>query len=308
MIRSIVVFILFLNGFSSISQTYYPFPKDSATWSDVWYAYYINPPFTPSLRCETQHYGLNGDTTIDNKLYSKLYINKSRSDTFFNYNNSRYHKGIREDSARKVWIREPSDSLDRLLYDFGLNKGDTFFYWTGVMEVFDIDSMLIDGSYRRTTLFLSFNPDTIKMIEGIGFKSGLFGPTGGTDGGEFMKCFTQNLQLIYSSSITSWFECKCIGCNCVSSPVGIDTHVRKDKSLKIFPNPVVDLLSISFDNQDNLSSKVEIYSVSGLRLMSTNIDNDNSIIDVRQLNQGMYILRIENVQNNYSGYFLKTMP
>ena len=308
MIRSIVVFIFFINGFSCFSQTYYPFPKDSATWSDVWVSFYINPG-PKHVECQTVHFGLHGDTLIDNNIYSKLYQSDIWTDTSFNYINSDYHMGIREDSSRKVWMRWPSDTIDLLFYDFGLNVGDTFYYWRkGPMEVLEIDSILIDGDYRRVTKFYpKFSIDTLTMIEGIGFKRGLMGPSGQTDGFEFLECAKQKGHKLYEIQF-NFYECKCYSCHCSSETTSIELIKGHSTRLNVFPNPVTHLLSIQLDCKFDLTSVVEVYSITGQKVFSAQINGNNNSVNVASLEQGLYTVRVENSEGLFYSRFLKTRP
>ncbi len=75
-----------------------------------------------------------------------------------------------------------------------------------------------------------------------------------------------------------------------------ETLSRKKQSLnefKVYPNPVANTLEII--NASNISSTINIYSISGKKVLS-NIRKDmvNSQIDVSSLNSGIYIVELEN--------------
>lgn len=129
-LTTILTLVLF-GSLSAFSQTYHPFPTDSAIWSVEEVAYSYGDPPDLFNDCITKHYGLAGDTVIDHKVYSKLYGNNLPSDypfedTAFNLQTADYVAAVREDFTKKVWIREPNDTSDILYYDFSLGKGDTF--------------------------------------------------------------------------------------------------------------------------------------------------------------------------------------
>lgn len=297
------VFIFFQIGLSGFSQKYHPFPVDSADWSEVLGSFNIGGP-GPAVACSPYHYGLFGDTLIGNKNYNLLLKNNDPSDTAFDHTNASFIMAIREDSSKKVWMRRSSDTLDVLFYDFGLNVGDTFFSWReGPLVVINIDSILINNSYRRVQVF---DYDSISMIEGIGFKSGLFGPYRGTDSFSLLKCFKRRGNLIYE--YPSLFLCDCIHCHCKTISIGIEYSVDDENKFKIYPNPVTQLLSISFNSSQGSGYHIEIFSASGKKVLSTEVNGGNNEIDVAHLKQGFYLIRIENSENLYYGKFLKTMP
>jgi len=64
-------YLLFLPLLSIDAQEYFPFPQDSAVWYvvDSWPEY--DPP--PPVWYKTYLYETNGDTVINNTIYTKLY-------------------------------------------------------------------------------------------------------------------------------------------------------------------------------------------------------------------------------------------
>jgi len=81
-----------------------------------------------------------------------------------------------------------------------------------------------------------------------------------------------------------------------SSNVGINEN-DFSKSISIYPNPAEDIINISFNSKENQDFIVEILSVSGKEVYSDAIKDSNGDlylknIDVSQLSQGVYILRI----------------
>jgi len=121
-----LTFLLSILGSITFSQIYFPFPTDSATW-DV--SYYSDPVPFP-VDCSTNHYGFYGDTTINGKTYSKLYVNYSNefsNDSSFNVDNAYYLAAIsREDSLKQIYVIDANDSTEQLYYDFSLSLNDTF--------------------------------------------------------------------------------------------------------------------------------------------------------------------------------------
>ncbi len=62
-------------------------------------------------------------------------------------------------------------------------------------------------------------------------------------------------------------------------------------SLRLFPNPTSEQISIEFENQDNLNLNVSFYDLSGKLVLST-ITNGKPL-NISSLENGMYVVRIE---------------
>ena len=114
---------------------------------------------------------MKGDTTINNKLYHKI------------YNGNGYSGAIRQDiTTKSVYFHgyyQSSFANDTLLYTFGLHVGDTvpikFASAVYPEKIISIDSILINGNYRkRFNTNGSINNNA--WIEGVGSTHFLFMP------------------------------------------------------------------------------------------------------------------------------------
>ena len=78
-----------------------------------------------------------------------------------------------------------------------------------------------------------------------------------------------------------------------------------DYNVSIYPNPANDYLMINTTINENL--KIEIYTIRGQNVMSTECTNNISQmrIDISQLPAGIYFIRIANNQNNITKKFVK---
>src|ERR1035437_3735778 len=124
--KNYLVIILLLLSFALSAQTYHPFPTKNAMWTET---YEILSVFDqPEFHC----YALKDqDTTINNKLYHKLYHSL---DTLFT--ESKLCAGIREENKRIYFypidsigypgqLTYPSKKVEFVLYDFSLEVGDS---------------------------------------------------------------------------------------------------------------------------------------------------------------------------------------
>ncbi|MBL4705705.1 MAG: T9SS type A sorting domain-containing protein [Flavobacteriales bacterium] len=300
--KNILVLACFIFGqFSIISQTHYPFPTDSATWS---VATFFDDPFVGPYTCITKHYGLVGDTTIGTMTYNKLYANNRPEDfpyfdTAFNLPTARYMGAIREDSVKKVWMRTPSDTVDILYYDFGLNVGDIFCFnrsffpsgGTGCLNdpVSWIDSLLVDGAYRRRINFQSGE----SWVEGIGSLTGWFEwPYIGSE--EYaLWCYSEHQIQLYGVS-----SCHCdtyIG-------TGID-DANFNLNLTIYPNPFNDEFIISISEPVGY---YQVNDVSGRLICTGELDGSKTAVNMKNQSAGVYFINIISPQSSQQYKMLKS--
>ena len=79
--------------------------------------------------------------------------------------------------------------------------------------------------------------------------------------------------------------------------------------LKIFPNPANNILNISFQTDNKISSlEIDLLDMTGKLINQTNFENIEGVfnkqLDVNQLSKGLYTLRLRAVCNDKisSGY------
>jgi hypothetical protein len=240
---------------------------------------------------------------------------ESFNDAFYYFTNSRdtimndenYHtlfKGIpgvysnvfgyyRVDSLKVFYKSYPViDSTEILLYDFGVQVGDTFrlnhqgnFAYDGIVLgdfiVHTIDSMLINDSYHKKIHFFS-NHDEFMWIESIGSFEGFFPFVRGFESNYGFYCFfTQGIG-IDINRIGEYPNYEIVAQPCQY----IDIEVNENVNVNISPNPASDYITIQSEFK-NLN--YELYDFSGKTILNGKV---NSKIDVSQLESGIYFLRI----------------
>lgn len=304
--KVIILSLILLSISDCFSQKYFPFPTDSAIWIEVFVIDNQGPP-PPFQFCSTSSNFLLGDTIIQGKTYSKLYVTDSLVDSNFNAKYVYYAMAIREDSQKKVWKIGKFDSTEVLYLDFGLNAGDTFYSpFAGEMHVARIDSILVDGDYRRLTNFEIFSgpQDSASLIEGVGFMGGLFGPSTGYDAYTRLKCLNQNWNVVFE--IREPYSCDCSGCFCKSYFVGIENNTPSEIDFKLYPNPAVNTLNIFFGNPTGEVLKIDVYSTNGKLVKTLDMKEEYKSFDVSNLNPGIYLLKSDQKTKNHLGYFIKS--
>jgi len=273
---------LFATPLFSVAQTstYFPFPVDSATWSVEYWD--VTPPF--GYDCwNTWHYGINGDTMIGSNTYHKIYQTNVQYnvliDTIYNSSNAVYVSAFREDSMKRIWAIGSWDTIERLLYDFSVNVGDTvyvdYFWQSAVVD--SIDSVLINNSYRKTILLHDQNWSTHEWIEGIGSMDGLLSWQMVSSFSERLICHSQHDQLYYS--VYTY-------CHCDHNLNGVAE--QEEEHLNIYPSP-----SNGGFEVDNVvgAMRLEMFDASG-RLVKQQEIADHLYVDCAQLPDGIYFIRL----------------
>ena len=76
-----------------------------------------------------------------------------------------------------------------------------------------------------------------------------------------------------------------------SSVLSVDNSQILEKNFTIFPNPVLDNISIKSENNEQIDD-VEIYNLLGKKVFKKSVDDVKSTIDLGQLAKGMYLIKI----------------
>jgi len=110
--------------------------------------------------------------------------------------------------------------------------------------------------------------------------------------------------------------CMVITVNSVKVPANIDTvtycatswrtgiaETNSNRSIAAYPNPVKENLNISFPVKDKVT--LEIYNVVGAKVKSISTDQSSNSINVQDLDNGMYFIRIKDKNNTYTKTFTK---
>jgi hypothetical protein len=193
--------LISVSNFTARAQTgaYVPIPDSGVVWnfrettSWCWFSGY------------TADYSIitDGDTLIGGVRYNKLYTPFVITGNPLCFSDPTGYRGaFRNDTvARKTFYFPPSDTVERLLYDFTWQQGDTVQGWlrsAGISpSVIDrVDSVLVGNDYRRRMHVDCYNVD---IIEGVGCTYGLITGLPGcvTDVNDFsLECLSVNGQAL----------------------------------------------------------------------------------------------------------------
>lgn len=287
--KLLLIAIILLPAFIK-AQQYVPFPDSNAIWNNV---------LTSMSGTVFTRFGLMGDTSIVSIQYHKLY---KLNDTILNDTNALYYGAIRE-QAKKLYFRPVNYSFERILYDFTKNIGDTIknLYYDLIPSdssmwgiVISIDSILIDGNYRKEfTLNANNNP---VWIEGIGSLQGLLysvTPALTCSCIWSLVCFQQNDSVKYLNPQYS---------SCFSTITGISNYPTIENSIAVLPDPVVGISKIQWSNSNsNQFSTLTINDILGRNIESFNVSGKNNItINKTDYIQGIYFAKLYALNGKYN--------
>lgn len=291
---------------STSGQTpgYQTFPENARWRVD----HYYNNPY--QFSCYIKHYfdySTQGDTTINQLVYKKIYRSWVATDTLScddpNAGNEvpvpGYAGALRDDpAANRAFFRFPGSSADSLLFDYNLQTGDTLRGFISrylshyTMVVNSIDSVLTDdGLYHKRWNFEGIHNHPSYIIQGVGSSFGLIEPgyTYALDFTErFLVCLTvdngTNSQTLYTSEYTSEMGC---------SPVVQKVQSRETAAtFSIFPNPMTTSATLISDLYLN-KARLVITNLQGQVVsMVSNVSGYKCILTRESLNKGVYFVTV----------------
>ncbi|RLD25482.1 MAG: hypothetical protein DRI54_04795, partial [Bacteroidetes bacterium] len=252
------------------SQTYYPFPTDSAKWNNLFWG-----QWSPTdMELINSIYFLQGDTILNNLSYNKVYY----LGTDYS-NNSQYLGGLREDSVKNIFffpytevmldwplLAFQNDTSESLLYTFNdLEIGMILPINSGYAEitVVGIDSILIGVNYRKRYEVennqMLFYPEY--WIEGIGSTKNLFSPfTAEFEWELFTLCY-EDTASYYINTPNGEDSCH------YSLATGITELTKAELELKAYPNPAKEKVNISVSENVKVT-KVRVYNIAGMVVLN----------------------------------------
>ncbi|MBN2175636.1 MAG: T9SS type A sorting domain-containing protein [Bacteroidales bacterium] len=281
----LIIAILIFFEFSGFSQSpYYPLIDTGKTWH-VMEAFFPGPTLTYIYKCDE-------DTVINNEIYKILYSSMEE------FPASWIKMGfLREDSSRKVFY-SPLSSLDfepALVYDFNVEAGDTItitsFFQSYPYEVefvvTTVDSILINGDYRRRINLSCEYYGQNFWIEGIGSNNGLL------ETGFYcyivcptieLLCVQKQGEILYQNEYFN--DCYI---------VGIEENVASVQPFKVFPNPATHQVSIVAMNGHKGKYIFHLQNSIGQEIINIEMnDSETPVIDVSTLTAGIYFYTLGN--------------
>ncbi|NQT77069.1 MAG: hypothetical protein HQ565_05100 [Bacteroidetes bacterium] len=288
-ILSIVLSFVLLMPFGLQGQVYYPFPDSAAVWKVIHYPYPPGP--MPAYALHYDNYPF-GDTIINDVEYIKLFQLGFDPDCSLITYGPYYTGAYRNDTInRRVYFISESHANEDLLYDFSLEVGDTvpqtyINYAYPHLVVDSIDSILLGDHYRKRFYYYRETWPPIEVVEGMGAHTGLLEPMEIFEHQHYLRCFHLNDELLYIYNADS---CSLETDTCLS--VNITDPQQKDFNVTLFPNPVVDNLSVNIECMDSktLEFRFFLLNSSGIIQKDIGFKINNKTISLQDLPSGLYL-------------------
>lgn len=332
---AIIAYLLLTISKISLSQTISSptdFPDSNFSWneslmhSDVEFGirYNINRTFYDA-----------GDTLINNLHYRKLnqiriYRGYRFISTFpyeeleFIENKEELYAYIFNDVTNKeVYIRLEGDSLDKKLFDFNYNVGDTLdldFYTNYYTTLYIVEVGNVKDPHGINRKYFRFSHDladtlnngvsygwAASLVEGIGMTKGLFG--GIYQPFERMSYGFQCINLSPSKSYTindalvlhNYLVIESVDSCKAEKFQYLNINSELNNKVNIYPNPSINLIKIDTDRN---IQRIEIYDQS-LKVVFEQNNLEYNYIDISKLTEGLYYCRIYTEKDILIGKFLK---
>lgn len=243
-------------------------------FAQVSYSRYLNNSvkwtrtFSAPYHWEEHNYYVAGDTLIKGEWYYKVrdyeYINDTYSgnlqESWIDY----YSMALREDSVKRFWRCNYTDTVARVWYDFNRPSNDSLLG----SAIINTDTIYFDGEPRQRFQNETYNV----LIEGIGIPST---QTSFSTLPDIMHCFFKDTA-VYS------YDGNCYIISSVDEPGNTE--------FKFYPNPASDLLLV--ETEENISA-ITVCDLAGKILLEKAGRGNRFRLDVSMLPRGIYLIRVK---------------
>lgn len=292
--KSFVSILSLLVSFTAYSQLDNFIVNEEGIWSDV-----VVHCVPGGNNYTTYFVKFEGDTIIDNHTYK--YIWRTNDESLIDWIPYGF---IRENEEHQVFLKPP-DYYEGLIYDFGVNVGDTVQALNIYLNsndtlnfvVLQVDSILLLDRYRkRVSLYEYTNEKEEVWIEGLGSYFGILNSCndsyGAICGGYDALCYKESGELVYQNAIygTCYYT------------ITVGLNPLKDVDFKVYPNPANDFVAIDFPFDGE--RRVEICNFSGKKVLNNLFFEKNILLNLQEVGNGIYFINVFDDENYYLPYKL----
>lgn len=273
--RTLFMLLISTLGVNLFSQQYIPIRSDSTEW--------IVEAEDPDgeggdSNFDKFSYVVMGDSMINDTVYQPVYYKRNGIQSLFGFIYQDYEQ-------KRIYSADPIYHYDRLLYDFSLSINDTLKSLFGNFIVESIDSILIDGEFRKRILFNEFiayyDFSQFCIIEGIGSNAGLFPFDYLGIITSRLTCYKENGNPIESMTLTE------NGCDLNR----FTFYSREDYQyidFQITPNPFSENINIELSQPVNSNLEIIVVDIIGQIVYKTTLNSGKSEISLLHLSTGIY--------------------
>jgi hypothetical protein len=237
---------------------------------------------------------IDRDTLIQNQVYKTLL----QADDAYNPVWYRVTYLIREDDQHIVYILDTTGQ-EGILYHFGLEVGQQVVLWNGIrVTAQSIDSVQVANNQmqRRVHIRATYGPPGWECSSSPWWIDDIGGTSGPVPNGYYcldhdidfgLGCFLKNDDVYLPGEPDSW----CEEFTTTTIPV-------TEMALSIFPNPVIDLLTIQFHDALYQVRNIHLYNSQGQLVYHQVSDESNQHIDMSSMASGIFFLNVASDKEN----------
>ena len=86
--------------------------------------------------------------------------------------------------------------------------------------------------------------------------------------------------------------------NLLTSSVTLNSKIKNDNKIKIYPNPVNDRIRIDFQTKKNQFKIVELYDIAGKKIYMRSFTTNIIYLNINDYKNGIYFIKIKDEKNN----------
>lgn len=233
--------------------------------------------------------GINSHTVIGDTL-----INGTSYKIIDGYSINGFTGYLREDTVQgKAWYLNNQSFTEFLIMDMELDIGDSMYIggnWNPSQGYYKVDSIYYLNNRKHIqfdfNLFFA-NNEKFKLIEGISSNMGFrFQDL------DYVNNFNPGLVCAFKNQIQVYGPDPCIYHT-------NNEEVNRLIQVDLYPNPVENYITIDIPDWKNERIHYQIIDALGSVIDSNHFNNStNNTIDLHQLNNGVYVLFLQNEQKN----------
>ena len=208
---------------------------------------------------------------------------------------SSYEIRVRQEGRDIYFLK---GGVDSLFISYDLEPGDTVHGHFGALNpglaVQEIDSFLLDGTYRRVFFTDTLDPYNPRFTEGIGHFGGSSGYYFGAAAnyGEYWELdYSFHFRCYAENHVPKWPTADPEFADCYSLVNLEDNEITELFKYFIYPNPGSDQIMIR--NMDAHFVQGHLLDLNGKVILHLDNQQINNPIDISQLNNGIFILQLE---------------
>ena len=282
----------------SVSNSNFAQVNEYLDHNPVWNVSSMCGVLAPCIETSDYNYFTGADTTINGLVYKKILKKGTGYYSWFGpppvpsscqlppytYTNTVASYYMRS-AGKQMYLRQPFDTAEYLLYDFDLSVGDTlplsYNNYTNDITVVAIDSFYTSAGYRKK-FELSQTSWAQYLLEGVGHSRGFIEPINvPLECGFMLECFSLN--------DTSYFPSTGLNCDIFA---GVHEPVQ-GLSITISPNPFNSFTEVNF-KEEIKNIDFTVYNALGeVVFKESNFSGTKYEIKSDKLSRGIYFLDIK---------------